>query len=305
VGFKADKIWFDGKFVPWEDAKIHVLSHVVHYGTSAFEGIRCYRTKKGSAVHRLQDHVKRLFDTCKIYRMDPPYAQADICAVIVETLRENRLEQAYVRPVVFRGYGQLGVNPLSCPLHVVVAAWDWGKYLGAEAVEKGVSVKISTWARPAPNTLPTMAKVGANYMNSQLIKLEAVQEGYDEGIALDVNGFVSEGSGENVFVVRGGKLYTPPSSSSILPGITRHCVFQIARDMGIEVLQHLVMREALYIADEVFMTGTAAEITPVTKVDMIAVADGKRGPITKRLQDRFFGIVSGEEKDVFGWLTYV
>lgn len=305
MAFKADKIWFDGKLVDWDKAQIHVLSHVVHYGTSAFEWLRCYKTPKGSVVMRIKEHIKRLYDSCKIYRIDTPFTQEQVEAAILETLRANRLEEAYIRPFIFRGFGQLGVNPLHCPVHTAVAAWDWGKYLGPEALENGVNVCVSSWNRPAPNTLPTLAKVGANYMNSQLIKMEALRDGYDEGIALDSYGFLSEGSGENIFVVVSGCIYTPPSSSSILPGITRHCIFQMARDLGITIKQHQLPREILYTAEEVFMSGTAAEITPVTKVDNIVVGSGKRGPVARALQERYFAIINGELEDKHGWLTKV
>lgn len=305
MGFKADKIWMDGEFVDWDNANLHVLSHVVHYGTSAFEGLRCYKGKKGSAVMRLQEHVKRLFDSAKIYRFDMPFTPGQWESAILETLRVNKLDEAYIRPFVFRGFGALGVNPLKCPVHSVVAAWDWGKYLGPEALEKGVSVRVSSWRRAAPNTFPTLAKVGANYMNSQLIKMEAMQDGYDEGIALDVNGFISEGSGENLFLVINGVLYTPSTYNSILPGLTRHSVIQLARDMGYKVKQQSLPREALYTADEVFMTGTAAELTPVTKIDQLEIGDGLRGPVTRKLQERYFRIITGEEEDSFGWLTYL
>lgn len=305
MAFKADKIWMDGELIAWEDARIHALSHVVHYGSCAFEGIRCYKGKGAPVVMRLQDHVKRLFDSCKIYRIDVPYTQEDIRTAILETLKANKLHEAYIRPFIFRGFGSLGINPFPCPVHTCIAAWDWGKYLGPEALENGVSVRVSSWRRPAPNTYPALAKVAANYMNSQLIKIEAIQDNFDEGIALDSYGFISEGSGENIFVVINGTIYTPPSSSSILPGITRHCIFQLARDMNITIKQHVLPRETLYTADEVFMTGTAAEITPVTRVDNLVVGSGKRGEITERLQQAFFGIISGEQKDKFGWLTPV
>jgi branched-chain amino acid aminotransferase len=249
--------------------------------------------------------MKRLFDSCKIYRIEIPFTREVLEQAVLETLRVNALEAAYIRPIVFRGFGALGINPFTCPVQVAIAAWDWGKYLGPEALENGVSVRVSSWRRAAPDTFPSMAKVGGNYMNSQLIKIEALQDGYDEGIALDAYGYVSEGSGENIFIVRNGTLFTPPSSSSILPGLTRHCIFQLAREMGIKVRQQVIPRETLYISDEVFMTGTAAEITPVTKIDNIVIGNGKRGEITHRLQDAFFGIVSGEQEDRFGWLTKV
>jgi branched-chain amino acid aminotransferase len=302
MGFPAKVIWMDGKWVPWDEANIHVLSHVVHYASCAFDGIRVYETPKGSYALRLREHIKRMFDSAKIYRMPIPYTVDQICAVSKETVLANGLKSGYIRPFVFRGYHSLGVNPLSCPVVTAVAAWEWGAYLGEEGLEKGVSVRISSWNRPAPNTLPTMAKVAGNYMNSQLIKMEAVADGFDEGIALDTFGYVSEGSGENVFIVKSNTLFTPPSSSCILPGITRHCVFQIARELGYEVKQHVLPRESLYTADEAFMCGTAAEITPIAKVDNVTVGDGARGPITKAVQDAFFGVVRGTRPDTYGWL---
>ncbi|HPB30717.1 MAG TPA: branched-chain amino acid transaminase [Candidatus Sumerlaeota bacterium] len=303
--FGKGKIWFDGKFIPWEECTIHALSHVVHYGSGIFEGIRCYKNSKGSAIYRLREHIRRLYESAKIYRIDIPYTQDQMCQACVDTVRENNLAECYIRPLVFRGYGELGVNPSRCPVQSLIAVWSWGKYLGPEALENGVSVCISSWRRAAPNTFPTLAKACGNYMNSQLIKMEALRNGYDEGIALDPSGYISEGSGENIFIVRSGVIYTPPSSSSILPGITRHAVFQIARTLGLRIEQHLIPREALYISDEIFFTGTAAEITPVTKVDKITVGEGKRGPITKAIQDFFFGVVNGEADDTFKWLTYV
>lgn len=305
MAFKADKIWFDGKLVDWDKAQIHVLSHVVHYGTAAFEGLRLYKVGDKSAVFRLADHTKRLFESCKIYRIESPYSPTQVNEAILETVRANKLAQAYIRPIIFRGFGELGINPFKSPVNVAVAAWDWGKYLGEEALENGVSVCISSWNRPAANTFPALAKVAANYMNSQLIKIEAMQNGYEEGIALDTDGYVTEGSGENIFIIRNGVLYTPSSDDSILPGITRHSVIRLAEDLGIETVCRRLPRESLYISDEVFMTGTAAEITPVTRVDKIAVSDGKRGPITKKIQDAFFGVLSGKTPDKHGWLTFV
>lgn len=302
---KADKIWFNGELVNWDDAKIHVLSHVVHYGSSVFEGMRCYSTKKGPACFRLDDHVNRLFDGCKIYRMPIAYSREQIKDAILETIRANRLRACYVRPIVFRGYGSLGVDPSNCPIDTVIAVWEWGKYLGPEALEKGVAVRISSWNRMAPNTLPALAKGGGHYMNSQLMKLEAISDGYSESIALDVSGHVSEGSGENLFLVKNGAIYTPSSGASILPGVTRHSVIVLARDLGIRVHQQPVPRETLYIADEVFFTGTAAEITPISSIDRIPVGEGVRGPIAARLQEAFFSIVSGEGPDPHGWLTFV
>ncbi len=302
---KSDKIWFNGDFVGWDDAKIHVLSHVVHYGSSVFEGIRCYRTARGPACFRLRDHVNRLYDSAKIYRMEIPYTQDELEAAILETIRINNLQACYVRPVVFRGFSELAVNPMPCPIEVVIAVWEWGKYLGPEALEKGVSVRFASWNRLAPNTMPSLAKVAANYMNAQLIKMEALADGYAEGIALDTQGYVSEGSGENIFMAKNGQIYTPSTGSSILPGITRHSVITLARDLGYRVTARPIPREALYIADEVFFTGSAAEITPVTAIDHINVGCGSRGEITKKLQDVFFATVEGRTEDKYGWLTYV
>lgn len=302
---KSEKIWYNGKLVPWEDAKVHVLSHALHYGTSFFEGARCYKTKRGPACFRIGDHVRRLIDSLKIYRTEAPYSYDEIVAAIIETIRANKLDECYIRPIVFRGYGELGVNPAHSPVDTVIAVWGWGAYLGAEALEKGVDVCVSSWNRLAPNTMPNMAKVGGNYMNSQLIKMEALASGYDEGIGLDYNGMVSEGSGENIFVVRNGVLYTTPAGASILEGITRDSVLVLARKLGIPVVEQLIPREMLYISDEVFFTGTAAEITPVASVDRITVGKGRRGPVTAKLQKLFFDIVSGEAPDEFGWLTFV
>ena len=302
---KSEKIWMNGAFVDWDDAKIHILSHVIHYGTSLFEGLRCYKTKRGSACMRLQEHVDRLYDSCKIYRMDIPFDKQEIFDAILETIRVNKMEECYVRPVVYRGYGEVGVNPFQCPVEVTIAVWGWGQYLGEGALDKGVSVRVSSWARMAPNTFPALAKCGANYMNSQLIKMEAVKDGYMEGIALDVYGYVSEGSGENIFVVNDNVLYTPPLGASVLPGITRDSVIILAKELGYEVVEQLIPREGLYIADEVFFTGSAAEITPIGFIDNIPVGDGSVGPITKQLQEEFFAITSGEKEDRHGWLTYV
>lgn len=299
------KIWFNGEFIDWKDANIHVLSHVVHYGSSVFEGIRCYNTKKGPAIFRLREHVQRLLDSGKIYRMDIPYTVDELCSAIIETIRINDLNDCYIRPVVFRGYHELGVYPLNCPLEAVIAAWEWGKYLGEEAIEKGVDLGVSTWRRMAPNTLPNMAKAGANYMNSQLAKMESVLSGFDEAIMLDYSGMISEGSGENIFLVKDDVIYTPHPSLSILSGITRDSVIKLAMDEGIEVNEEPLPREMLYLADEIFLTGTAAEITPVKSVDKIKIGSGKRGPVTEMLQNRFFSIARGVAEDKFGWLTVV
>lgn len=302
---EAKYIWMDGKLVPWKEAKIHVLSHVVHYGTGVFEGLRCYKTKKGPAVFRLKEHTERLFNSAKIYRMEIPYTQEEINKAILETIKANELEECYIRPIVYRGYGEIGVNPFGCPVCVAIATFYWGKYLGSQATEEGVDVMVSSWNRMAPNTFPAMAKVCANYMNSQLIKMEAITYGFVEGIALDIFGFVSEGSGENIFLVKKGKLYTPPLNATILPGITRDTVIRIAKDLGIEVIEMMILREFLYIADEAFFTGSAAEITPIRSIDRIKVGDGKIGPITKKLQEEFFAIVNAEKEDKYGWLTYL
>jgi len=302
---KADKIWFNGEFVNWEDAKIHVLSHALHYGTSFFEGARCYKTVKGPACFRLKDHIKRLYDSMKIYRTKPEYTIEEMIEAVLATIRENKLEECYIRPIVFRGYGELGVNPTHCPLDTVIAVWGWGAYLGAEALEKGVNVCVSSWNRLAPNTMPNMAKVGGNYMNSQLIKIDALANGYDEGIGLDFNGMISEASGENIFIVRNGSIYTTPVGSSILNGITRNSIITLAKEMNIEIIEQQLPREMLYIADEVFFTGTAAEVTPVASIDKVKIGDGVRGPITESLQKAFFNIVSGEVEDRYGWLLFV
>lgn len=302
---KSDKIWMDGKFVDWDDARIHVCSHVVHYGTAVFEGMRCYKTPMGPAAFRLAPHVKRLFNSGKIYRMDVPYTEQEISDAIMETIRVNKLEECYVRPVVYRGYAELGVNPFPVPVNVFIAVWEWGKYLGQDALENGVDVCVSSWSRIAPNTLPALAKCGANYMNSQLIKMEAIVNGYVEGIALDAAGYVSEGSGENLFIVCDGKLVTPPLGASVLPGITRDCIIKLAADMGVEVIEKIIPREMLYLADEVFFTGSAAEITPIRSVDKIKIGAGKRGPVTEKLQESFFGVLSGDVEDKYGWLTMV
>jgi branched-chain amino acid aminotransferase len=295
----------NGKLVPWDEARIHVLSHVVHYGSSVFEGIRCYDTKRGPAVFRLREHVRRLFDSARVYRMPIPFSVDQAVAACLETVKANGFRECYIRPVAFRGYGDVGVNPKGCPVDLVVATWAWGAYLGSEALERGVDVQVSSWTRLAPNTLPAMAKAGANYANSQLIKMEALANGYAEGIALDSQGFVSEGSGENLFFVRDGRLATPPLDASILPGITRASVIVLAREQGLEVVEQRVPREALYLADELFFTGTAVEITPVRSVDRIEVGAGRPGPVTRGLDAAFRAILSGEVEDRHGWLTPV
>ena len=301
----TEKIWHNGKYVRWDDARIHVLSHVVSYGTAVFEGLRCYQTKQGPAIFRLRDHLARLFDSARVYRMDIPYTLDELASVSQELVRINKMGACYVKPIVLRGYGEAGVNPFPCPIEVFMACWEWGKYLGEDAIEQGVDVCVSSWNRMAPNTHPAMAKSAGNYMNSQLIRMEAMTNGYAEGIALDVNGYVSEGSGENVFLVKDGKILTPPLSASILPGITRDSVMKICADLKISVVEQSIPREMLYLADEVFFCGTAVEITPLRSIDRIPVGNGTRGPITKRLQDEFFALTSGAKSDRHGWLTPV
>lgn len=299
------KIWFNGKYVNWMDAKIHVMSHVVHYGTSIFEGMRCYYTKKGSAIFRLDDHIKRFFDSAKIYRIDMPFTQDEIKHACIDIIKVNGLKSAYIRPLVFRGYNTLGVDPTACPVEVIIGVLNWGAYLGEDAIKYGVDVRVSSWHRMHPNTHPALAKTGANYMNSQLIKLEAKIDNYAEGIALSSQGFVCEGSGENIFLVRNNQIFTPTVGSSILPGITRDSVFKIAREFGYEVKETVIPREMLYIADELFFTGTAAEVSPIRSVDKIVIGNGKRGPITEKIQRRFFDIVETGEDGNYGWLTFI
>jgi len=301
----TEKIWHNGRFIAWDEARIHVLSHVTSYGSSVFEGIRCYKTHAGPAVFRLKEHTRRLLDSAKIYRIPVSYSNQELCNAMVELIRVNGLGECYLRPIVLRGYGGVGVLPSNNPTEVYLACWEWGKYLGAEALSEGVDVCVSSWTRIAPNTLPALAKSGANYMNSQLIRMEAHLNGYAEGIALDANGAISEGSGENIFVVRDGVIHTPPLGSSVLPGITRDTVMQLAESLDIPLRETVIPREMLYVADEVFFTGTAAEITPIRSVDKIPVGSGKRGPITEQLQRAFFDIVHGNSEDRFGWLTLV
>ncbi|MEP6947310.1 MAG: branched-chain amino acid transaminase [Acidobacteriota bacterium] len=307
----SPKVWKNGEFINWDDARIHVMSHVVNYGSSVFEGIRCYNTTKGSAVFRLTEHMQRLINSAKIYRMDSQFGRDTFCSATIELIKQSGMQECYIRPLIFRGLDEakpaFGVNPFPNPIDSYVAAWEWGKYLGEDALENGIEVCVSSWTRISSNTMPTMAKAGANYMNSQLIKMEALLGGFSEGIALDDRGYVSEGSGENIFLVNNGKLITPPLGASILPGITRDSVIQIAREMSIEVQETTIQRAALYLADEVFFTGTAAEITPIRSVDRITVGSGKRGLVTERLQKEFFKIIMAERDAPAGahWLTFV
>ena len=298
-----ERVWHNGKFIPWSEATIHVAAHVVHYASCLFEGIRCYETPHGPAIFRLKEHTDRLVNSSKIYRMELPYTREQLAQAMVELVRINNTRHCYIRPVVFRGFGEMGVNPLKNPIEIYLLAWAWGKYLGDEALRQGVDVCVSSWQRIAPNTLPAMAKSAANYMNAQLIKMEAITNGYTEGISLDASGHVSEGSGENIFVIREGKIFTPPLSASVLPGITRDSIITLAHEMGFAVSEQNIAREMLYIADEVFFTGTAAEVTPIRSVDRIVVGKGQPGPVTCALQERFLSIVQGKADDKYGWLT--
>ncbi len=300
------KIWMNGEFVDFEKATVHVLSHVIHYGSGVFEGLRCYENSKlGPVAFRLPDHTHRLFNSAKVLRMEIPYSEEEVNQAILETLRVNELKSAYIRPLVYRGMASLGVDPTPCPVDVVIAAWSWGAYLGPEALAEGVDVRVSSWTRMAPNTFPAMVKSVANYLNSQLIRMEANADGYTEGIGLDVNGYVCEGSGENLFLVYKGVLITPVLGNSVLEGITRDCIITLAREMGLEVREQPVPREMLYMADEVFFTGSAAEVTPIRSIDRIPVGKGRAGEVALELQRRFFAIVEGKEEDRFGWLTPV
>ena len=301
----TEKIWRNGRFIPWDEARIHVLSHVISYGSSIFEGIRCYDTACGPAIFRLREHVRRMLDSAKIYRIEVGYTAEELAEAMRELVRVNRMRACYLRPIILRGFGEMGVYGSKNPVEVFLACWEWGRYLGEEAITKGVDVCVSSWNRMAPNTLPALAKSGANYMNSQLIKMEAVINGYVEGIALDEAGYVSEGSGENIFLVRDGRLLTPPLGASVLPGITRMTVCELAQDLEIPVAETLIPREMLYIAEEVFFTGTAAEITPIRSIDRITIGAGRRGSLTERLQKEFFAITSGAKPDRRGWLTAV
>jgi branched-chain amino acid aminotransferase len=305
----AGEVWRNGEFIKWDDARVHVMSHVLHYGSSVFEGIRCYKTKRGSAIFRLPEHLQRLLNSAKIYRMEHHWSLEELCEASVQLVARSGLQQCYIRPIMFRSLDEerpaFGVNPFPNPMACYIGAWDWGNYLGEEAIEQGVDVCVSSWNRLTPNSMPAMAKAGANYMNSQLIKMEALTNGYAEGIALDDRGYVSEGSGENIFLVHDGKVITPPLASSILPGITRDSVIEICRALEIPLVESGIQRAALYVADELFFSGTAAEVTPIRSVDRIPVGQGRRGPITERIQKVFFEITSGEREAPGNWLTFV
>jgi branched-chain amino acid aminotransferase len=302
---ETGKVWMNGKLVDWKDATIHVATHVVHYGTGVFEGIRAYDSKRGPHVFRLNEHMRRLWDSCRVYRMEPGFTYDELNEAVLETIRANGFKSCYIRPLVYRGYSQLGVNPMPCPVDVAVIVWEWGQYLGEDALANGVDVGVSSWTRLAPNTLPAMAKATANYANSGLIKMQATVDGYAEGIALDESGLLSEGSGQNLFLVRDNVVYTPSLASSVLEGITRNTVIQLTRDLGFDVREQPLPREFLYLADEAFFCGTAVEITPIRSVDKITVGKGKRGPVTTALQERFFGLIRGDQPDDHHWLTPV
>ena len=300
---KSRFIWMNGNLVPWDEAKVHVLCHALHYGTAIFEGLRCYKAAKGPAVFRLNEHTDRLFNSARIYRMEIPYTKEEINGAIVKTVKANELEECYIRPLVYRGYRDMGVNPLTCPVEMSIAAFEFGTYLGEGALEQGVEVMVSTWNRMAPNTFPAIGKASANYMNSALVKMEALLNGCAEGIALDIFGYVSEGSAENLFLIKDGTLHTPQIGASILPGVTRDSVIRIAKDLGYSVKEQFVPRELLYIADEAFLTGTGVEITPIAVIDKIPVGKGKRGEITREIQEQFFQIARGDDR--YHWLTYI
>jgi branched-chain amino acid aminotransferase len=302
---KSEWIWWNGKFVAWDEANIHVTAHALHYGSSVFEGLRAYATPDGPAVFCLDAHVARMYRSCKLLHMQIPYTPKALGAAVLGTVAQNGHQACYIRPLVFRGSHSLPIDPRGCPVEVIIATWEWGAYLGDEALEQGIDAMVSSWRRMAPGTLPAMAKIGGQYVNGQLMNIEAHEGGFVEAIALDHYGYVSEGSGENIFVIFEGVIYTPPLSASVLPGITRSCVITLARELGFEVREAMIAREMLYMAEEVFFTGTAAEITPVRSVDRIAVGEGRRGPVTAQLQEAFFGILDGSQPDKYGWLTPV
>lgn len=301
----SELIWFNGEMIPWENATVHVMSHAIHYGSSVFEGVRAYETPNGTAIFRLDDHTKRFFDSAKIYRMEIPYSFDEINQATKDAVVKNKLTSAYIRPAAFIGNVGLGLNPASHVAQVMVAAIKWGTYLGEEGITKGIDAAVTSWNRVAPNTLPAGSKAGGNYLSSQLISGEAKRHGYHEGIGLDVNGQISEGAGENIFIIRNGVISTPPSAASLLPGLTRDAMMRLARDAGYEVREESLAREALYLADEIFMTGTAAEVTPIRSVDQIQIGNGARGSITEELQAAFFGLFNGSTPDKYKWLEYV
>ena len=302
---ESEWIWRDGEFIKWKDAQVHVLAHSVQFGSAVFEGIRCYKTPKGPAVFRLREHFNRMYDSCKIYRMDPKWTMDQLVAATRELVKKNKLEACYIRPMVLRGYGAAGMVPFDSPIETYLPCWPWGAYLGDEALEKGVDACVASWARVAPNTIPAVAKIAGNYLSGQLIKMEALRNGYEEAIALGPEGMVSEGSGQNVFAVDGGVIYTPPLDGTLLPGITRDTVLRLAGEQKLNVVVQPLSREVLYTCDELFVCGTASEITPIKSVDRLPVGDGKVGPVTRALQSRFLDIVNGRAPDTYGWLTPV
>lgn len=302
---KADFVWMNGKMVPFADAKVHVLTHALHYGTGVFEGIRCYETVKGPAVFRLKEHVKRLFNSAKIYLMKPPYSEEQVCSAIKETIKANKLNACYIRPIIYYGFSEMGLNPLKNPIDVSIAVWPWGTYLGEEGLKKGVRCKISSWSRIDSRILPPQAKATANYMNSVLAKLEALDCKYDEAIVTNLNGLIAEGPGENIFIVKNSEIITPPAGAGILYGITRDSAITVARDLGFTVIERDIPREELFTADEAFFTGTAAEVTPIREVDGRVIGAGSRGPITEKIQSTFFDLVKGKIKKYDKWLDYV
>ena len=305
MSFGSGKIWMNGELVDWDNANVHIGSHVVHYGSGVFEGARCYDTSTGAVCFRLDAHLRRLYDSAKVYRMSYDVDLTAFREAVLETIRANGYTACYIRPLIYRGYHELGVSPFKCPVEAAILTWHWGTYLGEDALEKGVDVQVSSWARRAPNTFPAMAKSTANYANSQLIQMEAALNGYDEGIALDTSGLVSEGSGQNIFVVRDDVIFTPPISGSVLPGITRDVIMTLADDLGIPMHERPIPREMLYIADEVFFTGTAVEVSPIRSIDKLTIGNGQRGPVTGAVQRRFFDVVNGNVPDTHGWLTPV
>jgi len=300
----TEKIWMNGKFVKWDDAKVHVLTHTLHYGTGVFEGIRCYKTDSGPAVFRLQEHVGRLFDSTHILQFEMPFTREAVTEAILETIRVNKIEACYIRPIAFLGYGAMGIFPKENPVQVSIAVWPWGSYLGEEGLKNGIRVKISSFNRPHVNATMVRSKTTANYANSLLAKREALKDGYDEAMLLDTDGYVAEGSGENVFMVRKSVIKTPPLTS-ILEGITRDTIMQLAAERGMRLVEERFTRDELYVADEAFFTGTAAEITPIREVDNRRIGEGKPGPVTKELQSAFFDIVHGRDSRHADWLTYV
>jgi branched-chain amino acid aminotransferase len=300
----TEKIWMNGSFVKWEDAKVHILTHALHYGTGVFEGIRCYKTDGGPAVFRLQEHVDRLFDSAHICQLEMPFTREKVMEAILETIRVNKIDACYIRPLAHIGAGAMGVYPKGNPVEISIAVWPWGSYLGEEGISKGIRVKVSSFIRPHVNTTMVRSKTTANYANSLLAKREALKDGYDEAMLLDTEGYVAEGSGENVFIVRKGVIKTPPLTS-ILEGITRDVIIQLAMERGIRLVEERFTRDELYIADEAFFTGTAAEITPIREVDNRSIGKGKPGPVTQELQSTFFDIVHGRDSRHADWLTYV